>query len=262
MKRTIIHWILALSSLTFIFAGDDVLKQLNITKEQAEQYVANTLESGYLQFSYSAAKLPGAARVELVKVMGTVAKAYTESEAFSKWYQEYRERNKPQPSPPMNTAAENRKTQVESLRKALAEMEAAYTKAPDNAKKAYKESVDMTKKMIKDTEKSNPEYDRMTDQYAKQSNDAAKKQDAEKLAQWELGYPKDPKPLLKKRLQEFLDLSATVDFNAQLVEDKWKMKFAKPEYENKGAKWKQCFRVGKDAVDAGRTIAKDWMKEL
>jgi hypothetical protein len=262
MKRTIIHWILALSAMTLIFAGDDVLNQLNITKGQAEQYVAKTLESGNLQFAYEARKIVGVARVELVKVMGTIAKAYTKTEAFTKWYQEYREQNKPKPSDLMKTAAENRKTSVENLKQSLAAMEEAYAKAPAQYKKAQKEGIDMAKKMIADTEKPNPKQDKQMDEYAKSSNELIKKQDVEKLAQWEVDFPKDSKPFLKNRLKEFLDFTATVDFNAQIVEDQGVKRFVKPEYEHMNGKWKQCFRVGKEATDAGRAIAKDWLKEL
>jgi hypothetical protein len=262
MKRTVIHWTIALSALTFIFAGEDALNQLKITKGEAQEYVAAALETGTPQFPYSAAKIADAARVEIVKAMGALAKAYTKTEAFNKWYQEYCERNKPKPGGLMKTAAENRKTYVESLKQSLATTEAQYAKAPENAKKAFKDAIDMTKKMIADAEKPNPKQDKQMDEYAKTSNDYIRKQDAEKLAQWELDFPKDSKPLLRKRLQEFLDFTATVDFNAQLVDDKGIKRFAKPEYERMNGKWKQCFRVGKEPVDAGRAIAKEWLKEL
>jgi hypothetical protein len=38
--------------------------------------------------------------------------------------------------------------------------------------------------------------------------------------------------------------------------------FEKPEYENKSNHWKLCFRAGKPTIDAARTYAKAWLKEI
>jgi hypothetical protein len=264
MKSHFLHALLGAMSLVFVFAGEDALQKLNITREKAEEYVGNSLEGGYFQFPYTARKISADARVEIVKGIGALAQAYTKTEAFSKWYQDLRERRKPKPSDLMKTAAENRKEMIASLKKSLVEVEKSYAQASGDAKKYLKESVETTKKMIKEQEKPNLEQDKMMDSYAQQANEQIKKQDAEKLAQWDQEYPKDAKPFLKKRLQEFLEFTATVDFNAQLVEDKQGkfMKFANPVYEQKDGKWKQCYRIGKEPVEAARSIVSAWIKQL
>jgi hypothetical protein len=71
-------------------------------------------------------------------------------------------------------------------------------------------------------------------------------------------YPEDGIELVKKRLTDFLRISATVDFDAELNGNV----FVKPEYEKKSPWWKMCFRAGKEVVQAGREDAQKWLDEL
>lgn len=71
-------------------------------------------------------------------------------------------------------------------------------------------------------------------------------------------FPADANELIKQRLKEFLAVSATVDFNAQLNGGQ----FANPEYEAKNGQWKMCFRAGKAVVEAAREEAQAWLKEI
>lgn len=79
---------------------------------------------------------------------------------------------------------------------------------------------------------------------------------------WEKMYPADPTVIVKKKLQEYLVLAATVDFNAQLTEpDKYKRKkFVNPVFEKQTLKWKACFRAGKDVNEIVTAFVKDWLK--
>jgi hypothetical protein len=64
--------------------------------------------------------------------------------------------------------------------------------------------------------------------------------------------------MVKQRLQEFLDISKTVDFDAELQGSMFK----NPAYERKSAQWKMCYRAGKEVVEAAREEADKWLKEL
>ena len=79
---------------------------------------------------------------------------------------------------------------------------------------------------------------------------------------WEKEYPENVNVLLKRRLQQYLDLVTKVDFNATLVPKGRKMIFANPEYEKKSAEWKACFRAGKEVNAVVSDFARDWMKTL
>jgi hypothetical protein len=71
-------------------------------------------------------------------------------------------------------------------------------------------------------------------------------------------YPADPVEMLQKRLADFLRISATVDFDAE-VQNRM---FVKPEYEKKGAEWKMCYRAGREVVEAAREEAQKWLDEI
>jgi hypothetical protein len=79
---------------------------------------------------------------------------------------------------------------------------------------------------------------------------------------WEKMYPANPEVFIKQRLNEYLALVATVDFNAALNEqDKYqKRTFVNPVYEKKNFKWKACFRAGKEVNDVVIAFVKDWLK--
>lgn len=69
---------------------------------------------------------------------------------------------------------------------------------------------------------------------------------------------KNPDVTIRRRLEAFLEMSATVDFDAKLEG----RQFADPEYEAKPSEWKMCFRAGREATMAAREEAEAWIKEL
>lgn len=71
-------------------------------------------------------------------------------------------------------------------------------------------------------------------------------------------YPVNADELIKSRLESFMEISATVDFNAELNGSM----FANPEYEKKTDQWKMCFRAGKAVIAAAREEVAIWLKEL
>ncbi|GAB3955991.1 hypothetical protein GCM10028805_44510 [Spirosoma harenae] len=72
----------------------------------------------------------------------------------------------------------------------------------------------------------------------------------------------DFRPLLKKRLQDFIALTETVDFEARLIPMGRKQEFANPVYQRKPAEWKFLYRIGKEPVMEARTFAQQWLAEL
>lgn len=77
---------------------------------------------------------------------------------------------------------------------------------------------------------------------------------------WEKAYPADPAILVKKRLQEYLQVAATVDFNAKLTGEGKKKTFVNPVYEKKSLKWKAIYRSGKEVNDVVTAFIKEWLK--
>ena len=62
--------------------------------------------------------------------------------------------------------------------------------------------------------------------------------------------------------RHFLDATADVAYDAQLVEKDTKKVFANQAQEGKPAEWKMAFRAGKPATEAARAFAQKWLTDL
>jgi hypothetical protein len=160
--------------------------------------------------------------------------------------------------------AEQRKEQKENMQKAIKETEASMKGMSAELQETMKGMIVMYKEQLKSLDDPNnpmfsPEMERMNQQgYEMQMT-----QHKEQLAKWEKDYPTTPNAIVRKWLTEFLDVSKDVDYNAQLIDGEYGRKlFAKTEYERKDGNWKMCFRAGKETVETGRTLAKQWIGEI
>lgn len=73
---------------------------------------------------------------------------------------------------------------------------------------------------------------------------------------------KDPNMQLKRALEAYLAATEDVDYDAATHGEGGMRRFDKAEYENKPPAWKLSFRAGKDAGEAIRAFARDWLAEL
>ena len=73
---------------------------------------------------------------------------------------------------------------------------------------------------------------------------------------------KDHKNNIRQTLTVFLQETADIDFNAEIKKGSSTKRFENAAFERKSNVWKACFRAGKDATDAARKFAEDWLKEL
>jgi len=70
--------------------------------------------------------------------------------------------------------------------------------------------------------------------------------------------PADPAVLVRNRLKEFLEDSATVNFDAKLNGGV----FTDPVYESKDQKWKMYYRAGKPVIEAAQDEIKKWLDRV
>lgn len=75
-------------------------------------------------------------------------------------------------------------------------------------------------------------------------------------------YPSDPVLMLRKRLEAFMEISATVDFKATTNLRGGTIYFDSDVYESKPNEWKACFRAGEAVVKAAREEVAIWLNEL
>jgi hypothetical protein len=244
--------------------SDEIWKELGLSRQDANHGISTSFMQGHFYY-YSAKNAKNIAvgnRAAVVKELGAYAKEYVNSDAFKKEYMQERESRKPAAPKPAKTMDEVRKEQVETMQTAIKNIEPLLKMDNPEIRKGAKEGLEQFQKQLKDLENPNSELVKMLadgERLTFENNTANYK---ENMAKWERDYPANQLLLVKRRLQQFLDVTANVDYNAELKEQYGKKRFVNPSYESKGREWKQAFRAGKDATEAARAFAQEWIKEI
>lgn len=243
--------------------ADDFLKQLGITKPNADTKIVNSIIEGSLdQYGLRNAKnIALGNRAAVAKDLLQYVKGQVNTESFKKAYAETKQKNKPSLLV-TKTPEDFQKEQVESSKKSLAEVEANHKKADATLKPMFEKILVQAQKQLKDAQdpnsKTNANYRRNYEQTAKFADDANKRM----LAEWEVKYPANHLLFVKKRMQQFLDETDDIDFNAVLETKNGKKIFVNRAYESKGNRWKMGFRAGKEVVETARAFIQNWMTEI
>jgi len=246
-----------------IASGADILSQLGITLDAAKEAIGSVITAGVYNPGLSAAAfklMPPAVRAQAATAGVAWLKTYVASPDFKRQYTQVRDNHKPEPptyertpEQELQKAADEQKRQMEESKKAVAGLPADQRKALEEA---LKQAAEMTAQM------NTPEMRKMQlDAINGQRAGQQKEYDAA-VAKWKQDYPDDPKPVIVRRLKEFLQLSADVDFNATLKTQDGRSTFVNPAYQAKGSQWKMCYRAGREATAAARAAAQAWLTEL
>ena len=270
IKVTAILSVVAFASM-FIMAmkaqklADDVWKQLGIAPTQADMNIRNSFIYG--DFYYGGAKLAKNIavndRAAVIKQLVSHAREYYAGQEFKKAYDDYRKRTMPQAPKPLPITAESiKESEKKRLERNLATAENNLNSTNPKIKNGAPSAIERIKKELAALEDpNNPTIKRQLDNAAR-SYEAGMKQYQEKLKKYEEDFPADHNVLLAKRLQQVLDITADVDYDAELKEVYKKMKFVNPVYEKKPAGWKLAYRAGKETTGLVRAEAEKWLKEL
>ncbi len=245
-------------------ADDDVLQRLGLTPAAAKESLLGPLSGAtpYHDAAYKAFKaMPAPVRAEVVHAGLSWIKAAVSAPGFLEAYRRLRESEKPAPPEPRLSADDEMtkmKTEVEKniaeMRKNMAGMDAEMKKQMEAVIKEMRAQME---RMEKD-----PQQKKMMRQGMEMSVEEDKKRHEKDLAEWQQRYPADPRELIKKRIREFLAVSASVDFSARLEPRGKSMIFSREDYEKEPPEWKLCFRAGKEATAAARAFAAAWLAEL
>jgi hypothetical protein len=270
LKVMAVVLMLALVSLfTFSFTtsrrlADDIWKQLGMNKEQGTTAVKESFMYGYLSYygAKNARNIATGNRAAIAKDLLSYTKQYVNSEVFRKGYDLERKQAKPEePVSKVRTKEAIHKQLLAETEKSIKDSEEIGKLSADMAK-AVKPSIELFKKQLIEYKDPNNKMVGML-----YENDLREREDQlrsyrERFARWEKEYPADYRNMIKTRLQRYLDLSATVDFMAELKQEGKKKKFVNPTYEGKAYDWKQVYRAGKDVYDVAKPFAEQWIKEL
>ena len=243
--------------------ADEFWKQLGMSKEQCTDGVKQSFLNGYLYYygAKNARLIAAGNRVAIAKDLLAYTKQYISSSAFAKEYELIRKQSKPQePQMEIRTKEEVRKAKIAETEVSIRKTE-EIMKQP-NMKSIMQPSLDILKKNLLDYKDPGS---KMIDVYfnsEKMQQEQQLESYKKKLARWKVEFPADYREKVKERLQKFLDLSATVDFTAELKQVGNKKKFVNPVYEGKPYDWKQIYRAGKEVIEPARLFAEQWFDEL
>ncbi|WP_114790523.1 hypothetical protein U0035_18970 [Niabella yanshanensis] len=252
--------ILALSTVAFI-AIRDVIKDLGIKHSNAQSYILKNLVGNFdatpigsdpvedvggssLDAQLKSFKVPyirnlrsmvAGDKATVAKDVCQYVKEYINSDEFAESYAALRAKTKPVSEPPRLSAVE-----VQNIEKSLIQGEKALAQAA-----GY-----MTKQQLAEAKKAIAEQKLQIQQ---------QKDPTPNKTQWEKMYPADPSIMVKKRLQEYLVLAATVDFKAETTGSGSSRTFTNPAYEAKPVKWKVIYRAGKEVNDVVTGFVKQWL---
>jgi monoamine oxidase len=219
---------------------------------------------GYLNY-YGAKNAKNIAlgnRAAIVKDLGAYTKRFVNTEEFKNEYREHRELSKPQMPKKAKNIDEVREEQVTAMKKSITQLEAMQKMDNADLRKMAAENVGALKKQLKELEDPNNPLIKMMADGEKMRYEIDMKNFDDNYKKWEKENPENHMLLVKSRLQKFLDVTADVDFQAALKEQYGKKRFVNPAYESKPDEWKQAFRAGKEATEAARAFAKQWLSEI
>lgn len=250
-------------SFSVLKMADDFLQQLGISKTNADSKIVNSILGGSLDgFGVRNAKnIAVGNRSAVTKDLLNYVKTHVSSAAFIKAYSEDKLRHKPTllvTKSPEAMQAE----QVESNKKSLAELEANYKKADASMKPVFEKIIVEAKKQLAESEDPNSKTNQRYRNNYPQSLKFAEQSNQRMLAEWEAKYPSNHLLFIKNRMQQFLDETNNIDFDAELISKNGKRVFVNKAYESKGNRWKMGFRAGKEVVETARTYVQTWMTEI
>lgn len=204
-------------------------------------------------------------RVSTIEAMGKNIKEYVASKEFIAKYNQFREDRKPTPPDEPKYSAQLKEEQRANLKNGIAETEKSKSQMSKDQQAMFDDIIKMYKQQlaeIDDPEKTmfKPEMD----EYIKQGYDMQIADYKNKVTEWENEYPVDnPKPMIKKWINTFLEKSADINFSAATTKDsKGIIKFVDKQYEYKDSQWKLYYRAGKESVTAARSFAQNWLNGL
>lgn len=259
---------LAISSLAGVaWAANElatVAHQLQVKSDDVAHHIASNLQYGSFTYPQSAKAVPVAKRAAVVRAVGAAVKAYLASPAWITRYGELRNEQRPELPTEAMTPAEVRKTEIDTARQTLAALTQECAKAQAELKRGCDQGIAETKRALAELERA--PVPRMEELPAEDRDAilAARKRFDAQVAQWNAEWPAgNAKPMLQRRLREFLAETRDIDWQAKLVKnDADRMVFANADYEGKSSGWKAAFRAGREATEASRSLAEGWLREL
>lgn len=255
----------ALMSYTTKKIADNLWQQLGIPETSGRNNIKESFLSGALRY-YGVRNFKNITlnnRAAIATDLLNYTKKYVSTPEFNKEYLKFRQDMKPYPPDAPKTKEGIREGYIKELETQLQNMQKLLPTTKDEiVKKFFTERIPQLKKEIEDLKlPNNPRVEnawQAEQNRIKWANEAYQK----KVKEWETEFPESYVQLIKNRLEQFLDKTKDMDYNAELTERQGKKRFTNPVYEGKDYQWKMAFRAGKEVTETARIFAQQWLKEL
>jgi cell division protein FtsN len=244
-------------------AAQDHLATLGITEGRAKEAVFDSFMSDAVSIAGKPEAFLGlapVARATLVTFALNLARTFVDSDDFKRRYADHREANGPEPLPEEQTVEAIFKKQREGFENQVAEMRKLFDQITPEQRATLEAGWKDMRAQLDEMETSDRRKDleaQLKEQRAEQVRERA-----EAMKEFDKTYPADPRALVAMRLRHFLEVTADVNYGAQLVEKDRRKVFVDEALEAKSPQWKMAFRAGKPATDAARAFAQKWLDDL
>lgn len=263
MKR-IIWPILLFGLIGGAFAQDDVFGQMGLSSDQVQDSVLEAVFSAsfpYRQISRVFLAAPLSTRITWIRAVFVWARSYTASPEFVQEYRTRRSQAAPAAAAETRSADEELARQQSEFRKQIEEMRKNLKQMPADMRAQMEQTIRDMERQFKE-QFDNPQYQALLKQGYQEQARQQTADDQRRRQDFERDYPAEPRRLIARHLQSFLELSGSVDFNARTELRGGLRRFIDPALEAKPGEWKLLYRAGKACVQAARAEAEAWLREI
>jgi len=244
------------------------LAQLGLTEAAARNFVLDEIKSPALDRRSAIAiagtraflKLPPSARGAAATGLFAWARAYVNSTAFKSAYDGYRKGRIPQSRQYELSVEQAVQKDIDEQLAGMAEFEKTAATMPPADRANILESVKKGRAMLTDPAFIQQRREELAAERARESGaDTALAAEVEQLT------PADPQKLFARRLREFLDLTADVNFKARtmsLTGGPDGIEFLDKTDRTRHWIWQEAAIVGPEATAAARAAAQAWLKDI
>jgi hypothetical protein len=249
-------------------AAQTTLAQLGITEVAARAFVLNEIKSPAAGRRSAIAiagtraflKLPPAARAAAATGLFAWAKAYVNSPAFKASYESHRRDRIPSQRQYQLSIDEAVKQETDGLLAGIEQMRQGIAALPPADQQKVLEKLKEAQAMVTSPAAIQARRAVLEAQRAEESgNNAAQIREVEERT------PANPQTLFARRLREFLEVTADVNFSARTINltgGTDGIEFVDRADRQRHWMWQEAVLAGPEATAAARAAAEAWLKEL
>lgn len=248
--------------------AQSVLIQLGLTETAARNFLFDEL-SRPSQDRRSAVvvagtraflKLPRSARASAATGLFAWARSHVNTPEFTAKYNQHRRNVIPSTRQYDLTVEQAVKQEIDQQLAGLQQAKQLAAKLPLEERGGMLEQIAEMEKSLK-----NPDFIKQMQEQLKQQRAEESGLDATDAKTAEERLPADPRTLFARRLREFLDATADVNFETRTISltgGPDGIEFIDPKVRGKHWMWHEAVIVGPEATAAARAAAQTWLKEL